>query len=134
MPNRMFNESFLRDKRVAKLAPFEETVYSRMLLAVDDGGNVDANPLYLRSVLFPVRDVAVEEVALACDSLCELGLLSTYEVGGERYLHYTDFEHNQKLRYFHLQFPTPSDVRPQTDKTNVLEEHEKRVREIIDAM
>ena len=133
MPNRMFFEHYLRDKRVAKLTPFDETVYTRLLLAVDDGGNMDANPMYLRSILFPIQDIAVEEVALACDRLCELGLLSEYEAGGERYLHYADFETNQKLRHHNLQFPTPPEVQ-QPSRGNVLTEHEKRVQEIIGEM
>lgn len=108
MPNRILKESLVRDARVDKLSAFEECTLYRLLLAVDDYGNMDARPGYLKSMLFPSKEgVEVRDVAAACAKLCEVGLITLYEVNGEEYLHCIGFAEEQKLRHPRERYPRP---------------------------
>ena len=106
MPNRILKERLLRDMRVDKLSDFEECTLCRLLLAVDDFGNIDGRPNYLKSILYPTKEgVETEQILAAFARLTELGLVTPYEVDGATYFHFTDFENDQKLRYRKCVFP-----------------------------
>jgi len=106
MPNRILKESLVRDARVDQLSAFEECTFYRLLLSVDDYGNIDARPAFLKSMLYPTKEgVESEQIECACARLCELGLVVLYHAEGGEYLHFADFETDQKLRYRKRIFP-----------------------------
>ena len=109
MSDRMLRMRFLSDERVEKVTWADEAVYIRLLLNVDDYGNVEARPNLLRSRLSPTKEISIEEIKQSCARLCEAGLLSTYAVDGKDYFHFEGFEDEQVLKYFHRSVPGPNE-------------------------
>ena len=107
MPRRLMEDVFLRDKRVEMLEAFEECVFFRLQFAVDDFGNIDARPAFLKSMLYPTKSVEERQIEAACGKLCAVGLARLYSVDGYEYLHLVGFEAMQKLKHPRNIYPVP---------------------------
>ncbi len=106
MPSRILRESLLRDELIDRLSCVAEVTYFRLLLAVDDFGNIDARPSYLKSMLYPTkRSVTEADLEEAREELLASGLVWMYQADGAEYLHCEGFEATQKLRYPTAKFP-----------------------------
>lgn len=111
MGNRILKESIRMNPRISQLSFFEETVFYRLLVTVDDYGVFPAHPLMLSRVLFPMReDVTKDQVKEALSHLEALGLIFRYEVEGDgEYLKITSWERNQRLRNSVHRYPMPEE-------------------------
>ena len=107
MPTRIIPDSIRRDKRVTMLSTFEENVYFRLMLAVDDYGNIDAQPTFLRSMIFPNKHAEEKDIEAACGKLCAVGLARLYSVCENDYLHLEGFEDFQRLKHPRNVYPLP---------------------------
>ena len=110
MGNRILKESICMNRKFDELNDFEETVFCRLIVKVDDYGIFLADPDVLTSMLYPWKrtlDPAV--VGQAVRRMEELGMVMTYTVDGEKYLKITSWEKHQKMRSRVHRFPTPQD-------------------------
>lgn len=111
MPNRIIREGWLESERINTLDAAEERFFLRLCLRADDYGRYHANPVLLRSNLFPLRDdirgTDIPRWLAACESA---GLLRCYEVSGKRYLEIPRFE--QRTRAQRSKFPAPDGTAP----------------------
>lgn len=108
--SRMIRKGFVDSDRVSSLGTwFDECVYHRLLLVVDDYGLYDARPAYLRAQLFStkldkVREADVSRALLECE---RAGLIRFYEVDGKRYLEVLRFR--QRCDKTKPKWPLPPD-------------------------
>ena len=111
MPNRILHESIKYCPRMEQLNWFEEVVYHRLTVTVDDYGCLDGRIVLLKNTLFPTReDISKDDIARAIAHLTELGLLRAYEVGGMPYLCFPAWEEEQRVRNKRRKFPAPPDA------------------------
>ena len=110
MPNRILHESIKYCPKMEQLNWFEEVVYHRLTVTVDDYGCLDGRIVLLKNALFPTReDISKDDIARAIEHMVALGLLRAYEAGGMPYLHFPAWEEEQRVRNKRRKFPAPPD-------------------------
>lgn len=113
MPSRVIREGWLESETINQLDAQSERFFLRLCLRADDFGRYHANPMLLRSTLFPLRDDVKSQEINKWLAHCEAaGLLTCYNVGGKSYVEIPKFE--QRMRAAVSKFPPPSD-KCQTD-------------------
>ncbi len=110
MPNRILKESICYSDDLDCLTAFEETVFYRLIVRVDDYGRLDARPAFLRSQLFTTRvDVDEDMLGAAIDRLAEVGLIARYTVADKPYLYICTWQKHQRVRSYREKYPAPPD-------------------------
>lgn len=108
MPNRVLKESIKRSPQIDNLSWFEEVVFYRLLVTVDDFGCTDGRLVLLKNELFPTRDnISKDEVAAAIEKLERSGLIMCYEVEGRPFLYLPTWDKHQRIRNKHRKCPEP---------------------------
>lgn len=108
MPNRIIKESLCFSDDIDSLTPFEETVFVRLIVNVDDYGRLDARPALLRNLLFRTKDsVTRKAVDDAIHKLVTVGLVRLYEVDGKPFLSLPKWEKHQQVRAKKSKYPAP---------------------------
>lgn len=86
--------SSVRSKKLARVSVVAEALYYKLLLLTDDMGRFPASPLLVGAACFEHRmeagELAVDDIQLSSRHLEEVGLISIYEVDGDRYLEITE--------------------------------------------
>lgn len=128
MANRVLRD-WTGSKKINKVSPFAERFFTRLIMKVDDFGCYPADPVFLKSTLFPlIEDLSskdVEKWACECDNI---GLIKVYRVNDEDYLQIVDFK--QRLRQARGKYPLPIDGqtsdngRPETKRNETESETE----------
>ena len=99
MPNRILHESIKYCPKMEQLNWFEEVVYHRLTVTVDDYGCLDGRIVLLKNTLFPTReDISKDDIARAIEHMVALGLLRAYEAGGMPYLCFPAWEEEMCIR------------------------------------
>lgn len=108
MPNRIIKESIKTSVEIDKLSWFEECVFYRLMVSVDDYGCFDGRAIVIKNELFPTRDnVTTKAVSDAIAKLAEVNLLTYYEIDGRPYIHLKTWESHQRVRNKHRKYPEP---------------------------
>ena len=117
MPNRILWEDICSSADIDMLSPFEETVFYRLLVVVDDYGRIDARPNFLKSKLFVTKNGITEKsIRDALLKLALVGLVRFYEVDGKSFLYLPKWSSHQRLRVTKPKYPAPvieNEVLPQ---------------------
>ena len=97
MPSRVIRGEINSSESLSQVSLGAELAFDRLLTAVDDYGRLDARPTRLKAALFPVRDVAVAQVAAWVEELASIEdpPLVLYEVCGVRYLALVNWERHR---------------------------------------
>lgn len=105
MPNRILREGILTSPRIAKLGWAEEVFYRRLHSVVDDFGRYFADVGLLRAACYPrqLNKVSDSDVGKWLRACVDAALVRVYQVGGEGYLHVSDFD--QQVRAKKSKFP-----------------------------
>jgi len=112
MPSRVIREGWLESELINKLDANAERFFLRLCLRADDFGRYHANPMLLRSTLFPLRDdVKPADVSKWLESCRKAGLLRCYSVEGKPFIEIPKFE--QRMRSAVSKFPQPAADCPQ---------------------
>lgn len=108
MPNRIIKESICYSEDLDKLTPFEETVFYRLMVRVDDYGRLDARPRFLKSMLFVTKQGITEKnIVDAIAKLASLGLVRCYKVDGKPFLVFPKWSSHQRIRNSIEKYPAP---------------------------
>lgn len=110
MPNRILKESICTSENIDQLSCMAEIAFYRLMVNCDDFGRMDARPKILKSRLFPLKDVTVEDVQEYLDELLNAELITLYTVGGKPYLQMNTWERHQQVRNHKSKFPSPDDA------------------------
>ncbi len=110
MGNRVIKESICYSADIDQLTPFEETVFCRLIVNVDDYGRIDARPGFLKSKLFVTKQGITEKnVSDAVSRLALIGLVRFYEVDGKPFLLFPKWGLHQRVRDSKAKYPAPPD-------------------------
>ena len=108
MPNRILKESIKTSPEIDQLSWFEEVVFNRLIVTVDDYGCYDGRVIVLKNELFPTKDcITRKNVEDAIVKLESVKLLVRYEVDGKPYIYLTTFGKHQRLRNKNRKYPEP---------------------------
>lgn len=108
MPNRIIKESIKTSDEIDALSWFEEAMFTRLIVTVDDYGCYKANPMLIKNVLFPLKEnVSVQMVSDALDTFEKVGLIKRYEHGGKQYLYLLSWMSHQRIRNKTGHYPEP---------------------------
>lgn len=108
MPNRVIKDSIKRSAQIDSLTWFEEVVFCRMMVTVDDYGCYDGRTVVLKNDLFPTKETVTKKaVEDAISKLVSAGLLCEYTVNGMPYLFFPTWEKHQRIRNKHRKYPEP---------------------------
>jgi len=108
MPNRMLKESICYSDDIDQLSAFEETVFYRLIVNVDDNGRFDGRMPFLKSRLFATKQgVTISSLETAFSKLVTVGLVKFYEVDGKPFLMLPNWNKHQKLQYVKSVYPAP---------------------------
>ncbi len=108
MPDRMIKESVCSSEKVDHLSAFEETVFFRLILNVDDNGRIDARSSFLRSKLFLTKQgITIANIENAVHKMASIGLVEIYEVNDKPFLMFPKWHEHQKIRYIKDLYPAP---------------------------
>ncbi len=114
MPSRIIREGWLESEKIDQLDAYAERFFLRLCLRADDFGRYHANPMLLRSNLYPLRDdVKPQHVNKWLAECAAAGLLICYTVAGKAFLEIPKFE--QRMRAAVSKFPAPADGCPTDD-------------------
>ncbi len=109
MPTRVIRDGWLESMAINTLKPEEERFFLRLCLRADDHGRYHANPVLLRSNLFPLReDVRSTDIPRWLAACEKAGLVRCYEVTGTGYLEIVKF--GQRMRHPNSKYPAPPQV------------------------
>lgn len=92
---RRIYSGYITGQRINKLSLAAEAWFWRLNVTVDDFGNGRADPKHCRDVTAGNRRVTPKQIAGWLDEMQKAGLIDTYTVKGEHFLHIIDFEDNQ---------------------------------------
>ena len=111
MGNRMLKESIRMSEQIEQLDWFEEVMFYRLIVTVDDYGIYSANPVVLSRTLFPMKeDVTSGMIKDALMKYVELGLIDVYVVENKGvFLKLATWESHQRLHESKHKFPVPDD-------------------------
>jgi len=108
MPNRVIKESICYSDDIDRLTPFEETVFYRLWVRVDDYGRIDARPGFLKSTLFVTKKgITDKNIEEAVAKLASVGLVQVYEVTGKPFLLFPKWSLHQRIRQSREKYPAP---------------------------
>ena len=108
MPNRIIRDGWIESVKIDRLNADGERFFIRLCLRADDFGRYHANPMLLKSNLFPLREDVRSADMTRCLAACEAaGLIRCYNAAGGRYLVIEKFD--QRTRAQVSKFPPPPD-------------------------
>ncbi len=106
MPNRIIRDGLIESEAVNQLDAHAERFFFRLLLRADDYARYHANPLLLKSNLFPLRDDVRSADITRWLAACEkAGLVRCYSASDKPYLEIPKF--GQRARADQSKFPEP---------------------------
>lgn len=85
MPNRVMRDGLIYSGPVNTVSIDAECLFVRIVLAADDFGLIEVDPVFLKARCLPAREVSVSRIAALSKELFDSGLLRPYEHGGKRY-------------------------------------------------
>lgn len=107
MPNRFLKENICISEDIDNLSLFEEVFFYRLIVNCDDFGRTDARGKILKSRLFPLREVPLEDIDSAVKTLVRSNMIFIYTVDGRDYIQVTAWEKHQQRRATSSKYPDP---------------------------
>ena len=127
MGNRILKDSICMSAEIDALSWFEEVVFYRLIVTVDDRGIYPADPVVLAHILFPRKEHITRKMMTdALDSLEQNRLIRRYHVSEKGdFLMLVSWNRHQRLRNSRPKYPSPeeateteTDFNLQTDVTD----------------
>lgn len=111
MPNRLIKESIRTSKSIAALSDFEFRVWVYLITYVDDYGRGSADPELLKGLVFPRKKGLTEgQISKALEGLANTGIIKVYNVDGESYFCFPNWDKHQQIRAKKSRFPAPDSI------------------------
>lgn len=107
---RMISPSFWTDEKLGQCKRDERLLFMGLISLADDEGRGRANPVLLRSSVFPYDDLRVPDIDKWLRNLAGLHLIALYSVAGQSYYSLPGFRKHQTINK-----PTPSQLPPPSE-------------------
>lgn len=107
MANRVLRD-WTANKRINKLTPEAEVLFSRLIMKMDDGGNFHREAELVKSLAFPRKaGIRIADIDRWLIELEATDLIRCYSAKGDAFLHIVN--HGQRKDRTHLVFPKEPD-------------------------
>lgn len=117
LPSRVIRGEINASRSLARVSMLADLTFRALIVAVDDYGRFDADPLMLKAALFPRRaDVDAATVRAWVDELVAAGCVGIYEHQGDEFLHLVGWEQHRGTgrRAAKSKYPEPpSEISPE---------------------
>lgn len=113
MPPRVVRSEINASRSLARVSPLADLTFRALIVAVDDYGRCEADPLMLKADLFPRRpQFTPEKIEGWVAELVQEGCVQRYQVDGIEYLQLTGWEKHRSnsKRASTSRFPDPPEV------------------------
>ena len=111
MPNRIIKDTLRTSKNVNLLTDFQFRVWVYLITYVDDYGRGSADPELLKGLVFTRRrGVTEQQISKALADLANAGMITLYEVDGESYLYFPNWDKHQRMQTKKSKFPAPDNA------------------------
>lgn len=110
MPTRYLKESICTSEQIDALTAFDETVFYRLIVNVDDFGRMDGRLPIIRSKLFPLKDIRDAQIEKALQALSSAELVERYVVCGKPFVRLTGWVRHQSIRAAKSRYPGPEEA------------------------
>lgn len=111
MPNRLIKESICSSEKMNSLSDFSFRLWAHLVTYVDDYGRGDARPAIIKGRCFPLREmVTIQTIKDGLDDLAKAGCILLYEVKGESFLCFPNWDKHQTVRNKKSKYPAPDAV------------------------
>ena len=108
MPNRIIKDSIRTSKSVNSLTDFQFRVWLYLITYVDDYGRGSADAEILKGFVFPRRKSVTEaQIQRALDDLATIGMIHLYEVDGDSYFCFPNWDKHQRIQTKRSKYPDP---------------------------
>lgn len=112
MPNRILKESIRTSKKVNALSDFQFRLWSYLITYVDDFGRGSAEPAIIKGFVFPLRsNVTEKSIQTALRDLATMGMIHLYDVEGDSFLCFPNWDKHQRIRQKVSRFPAPDETK-----------------------
>lgn len=110
MPNRIIKDSIRTSKSVNSLSDFQFRTWAYLITYVDDYGRGSADPELLKGFVFPRRkSVTEQQISKVLADLATIGMITLYEVDGESFLCFPNWDKHQRIQTKRSKFPGPEE-------------------------
>lgn len=110
MANRIVKDSIRTSKSVNELSDFQFRLWIYLITYVDDYGRGSADPELLKGFVFPRRKgVTEQQILRTLDDLANAGMIHLYEIGGEPFLYFPNWDKHQRIQTKRSKFPAPAE-------------------------
>ena len=107
MANRILKESYKSSPDVDCLSWFEECLWNRLIVTVDDYGRFDGRTIMLKNELFPVKEkVTKKQIEDAIEHMERIGMVRRYVVENRPYICIPSWEKHQQIRAKKSKYPS----------------------------
>jgi hypothetical protein len=93
----MIRPEFWSDEKIGSLTHLQRLLFVGMWNFADDEGLIRANPLYLRSTIFPYDDLKEKDILTAIETLKQNNLIYLYTINGQKYAWIIKFRVYQRI-------------------------------------
>lgn len=107
MPSRILKESICTSEEIDKLNSFCECFFYRLLVNCDDFGRMDGRLSIIKSKLYPLKEIRLEQIEKALQALSSAELVTRYDVNGRPFLQMKTWERHQQIRAKKSRYPAP---------------------------
>lgn len=120
MPIRLLKDSICTSESIDQLGWFEEVMFYRLIVSVDDYGRFDARPAVLKSRLFPLKErLTSKDVFVSLQKLADAGIVRLYSVDNKPYLYLPTWESHQTIRAKKSRYPAPPECDSLVEHENI---------------
>lgn len=107
MPNRFLKDSITCSESIDALTWFQEVLYYRLIVIVDDFGRYYGDPRIIKSKLFPLKEEKLDraEVEKGLKALEKAGMIKAYNWEGKPYIEIVHWTDHQQVRAKKSKFP-----------------------------
>ena len=95
--SRIIKPEFFEDPKIGRLSLGARLLYIGLWVQADDAGNVQADPGFLRSRLFPHDDVSLQDISSWLTECSVSTHAVPYEHSGDPYIHLPTFSRHQHI-------------------------------------
>ena len=108
MPNRILKDSILVSKKVGGLSDFQFRMWAYLIVYADDYGRASADPELIKGQVYTRRKGVTEaQIKDGLTALANAGMIVLYEVDGDSYLYFPNWEDHQRVQAKRPRYPAP---------------------------
>lgn len=107
---RMISKSISTSLKINKLSDRAALLYTWMIPHTDDFGHLEGDPMSIRAKIVPMREFKIEEIENDVKEMVKVGVVKSYEGGGQKYIeinNFNDFQTFRPDRPRRMEYPFP---------------------------